>query len=234
MKWIEASHISSSKILCPKFSGFYFGWVQRIDFGRYIIWMILFRKRKKYKMAESGENSPSLFIPESWPAMFDQVLISFIFSLSLSLPCLITFWYNFLHIFTFTAMFDQVLSKISLYFHFHFHCHVWSGFYQNFLHSFSFSFTAMFYQVLIKLLTYILSLSWECDLNPPFQTSAEDFGIGSTPTIEDLPALPLELQAYKDSAKVTEAFPLKTKLGVNCHILKQLKALGINALNIKI
>ena len=39
-----------------------------------------------------------------------------------------------------------------------------------------------------------------------FKTSAEDFGIGSTPTVEDLPTLPLELQAYKDSAKVMEAF----------------------------
>ena len=36
--------------------------------------MILLEK-EKYKMAESGENSPSLFIPESWPAMFDQVLL---------------------------------------------------------------------------------------------------------------------------------------------------------------
>ena len=33
------------------------------------------------------------------------------------------------------------------------------------------------------------------------QTSAEDFGIGSTPTTE-LPTLPLELQAFKDNAKV--------------------------------
>ena len=38
------------------------------------IWMI-FIEKEKYKMAESGENSPSLFIPESWPAMFDQVLL---------------------------------------------------------------------------------------------------------------------------------------------------------------
>ena len=55
-------------------------------------------------------------------------------------------------------------------------------------------------------------LSRESGSNPPFKTSAEDFGIGSTPTLEDLPALPLELQAYKDSAKVTETFPLKEKL----------------------
>ena len=82
---------------------------------------------------ESGENSPSLFIPESWPAMFDQVLTRFY---------------------------------------------------------------------------YIFLLSQKSEFNPPLlKTSAEDFGIGSTPTVEDLPALPLELQAYKDSAKVT--FPQK-------------------------
>ena len=58
------------------------------------------------------------------------------------------------------------------------------------------------------LIRFWFSLPWESDSNPPlFKTSAEDFGIGSTPTLEDLPALPLELQAYKDSAKVTENFP---------------------------
>ena len=86
-------------------------------------------------MAESGENSPPLFIPESWPAMFDQV---FSFSLSQLKPCLVRYFFSF---------------------HFHFH-----------------------------------------NKNHP-QTSAEDFGIGSTPTTE-LPTLPLELQAFKDNAKV--------------------------------
>ena len=86
-------------------------------------------------MAESGENSPPLFIPESWPAMFDQVFLFFTFTIK------------------------TMLGKVFLSFHFHFH-----------------------------------------NENHP-QTSAEDFGIGSTPTTE-LPTLPLELQAFKDSAKV--------------------------------
>ena len=46
-------------------------------------------------MAESGENSPPLFIPESWPAMFDQV---FSFSLSQLKPCLVRYFL----VFTFT------------------------------------------------------------------------------------------------------------------------------------
>ena len=66
--------------------------------------------------------------------------------------------------------------------------HVWSGI--SILHFHSND----IYQVLLSLHFY------SHNENHP-QTSAEDFGIGSTPTTE-LPTLPLELQAFKDSAKV--------------------------------
>ena len=62
--------------------------------------------------------------------------------------------------------------------------HVWSGI-------FIFHFHNDIYQV--------LHFYFHNENHP--QTSAEDFGIGSTPTTE-LPTLPLELQAFKDNAKV--------------------------------
>ena len=65
--------------------------------------------------------------------------------------------------------------------------HVWSGI--SILH-----FHNDIYQVLLS-----FHFHFHNENHP--QTSAEDFGIGSTPTTE-LPTLPLELQAFKDSAKV--------------------------------
>ena len=53
-------------------------------------------------MAESGENSPPLFIPESWPAMFDQVFLFFTFTM--------TFIRYFL-VFTFTFTMKTILRR---------------------------------------------------------------------------------------------------------------------------
>ena len=53
-------------------------------------------------MAESGENSPPLFIPESWPAMFDQVFLFFTFTM--------TFIRYFL-VFTFTFTMKTILRQ---------------------------------------------------------------------------------------------------------------------------
>ena len=50
-------------------------------------------------MAESGENSPPLFIPESWPAMFDQVFLFF------------TFTMTFIRYFTFTFTMKTILRQ---------------------------------------------------------------------------------------------------------------------------
>ena len=50
-------------------------------------------------MAESGENSPPLFIPESWPAMFDQVFLFF------------TFTMTFIRYFTFTFTMKTILRR---------------------------------------------------------------------------------------------------------------------------
>ena len=54
-------------------------------------------------MAESGENSPPLFIPESWPAMFDQVFLFFTFTV-------MTFIRYFL-VFTFTLTMKTILRR---------------------------------------------------------------------------------------------------------------------------
>ena len=58
-------------------------------------------------MAESGENSPPLFIPESWPAMFDQV---FSFSLSQLKPCLVRYFLVFTFTFTMKTILRQALK----------------------------------------------------------------------------------------------------------------------------